>query len=211
MAAPYGRFDSMDGGIATVGAAAIGLVAGGGSALLSGVLAYKAGRRQVQDQGKFAHRRWLCQQRQEAYVGYLGACDAFIDAVDDCVLALGTAEATNDHSLYEGAIECVDVETYLIAQRRESEIDHHLGRILMLGPAEVSKRADSLRAGVQAARKDLGHLTDALTPEASSPPELEPLDDWWSKIERSKDQILARRSAFVAVAHASLTEIQALS
>lgn len=116
--------ESVDGGIATVGAAVIGLVTGGGSALLSGVLAYKAGRRQVQDQGLSAHRQWLCQQRQEAYVAYLSACDAFIDAVDDCVLALGTAEATHDYSLYEGAIECVDVEIYLIAQRRESELEH---------------------------------------------------------------------------------------
>ncbi|MFH9061666.1 hypothetical protein ACH4GM_10695 [Streptomyces coeruleorubidus] len=140
-------------------------------------------------------------------MAYLSACDAFIDAVDDCVLALGTAEATHDHSLYEGAIECVDVEVYLIAQRRESELEHQLGRILMLGPAEVSERADSLRTHMQAACRDLGHLTDALIPEASPPPELEPLDDWWSKVERSKDQVLASRSAFVAVAHATLTAL----
>jgi hypothetical protein len=206
-----GDLDSMDGGIATVGAAVIGLVTGGGSALLSGVLAYKAGRRQVQDQGLSAHRQWLCQQRQEAYVAYLGACDAFIDALDACFLALGTAEATHDHSLYEGAIECVDVEVYLTAQRREGEMDHQLGRILMLGPAEVSEQANTLRADVRAALRALGHLTDALIPGGSPPPELEPLDDWWSTVERSKDQIVASRSAFVAVARATLTDLQALS
>ncbi|MEU1849758.1 hypothetical protein ABZ499_10900 [Streptomyces sp. NPDC019990] len=190
----------------------IGLVAGGGSALLSGVLAYKAGRRQVQDQGLVAHNQWLCQQRQEAYVAYLAACDAFLEALDACFLALGTAEATHDFSLYAGAIECVDVQVYLTAQTREGEMDHHLGRILMLGPAEVSERADALRADVLGARKDLGHLTDGLLPDASpAVPELEPLDDWWSKVERSRDQVVASRSTFVAVAHAALTGPQGLS
>ncbi|MGV9242554.1 hypothetical protein [Streptomyces sp. NPDC003710] len=144
-------------------------------------------------------------------MAYLGACDAFIDALDACFLALGTAEATHDLSLYEGATECVDVAVYLTAQTREGEMDHHLGRILMLGPAEVSEQAQSLREDVVGARKDLGHLTDALIPDASPPPEIEPLDDWWSKVDRSRDQIVASRSAFVAVAHAALTGLQGLS
>ncbi|TDC74790.1 hypothetical protein [Streptomyces hainanensis] len=200
----------MDGGIATVWAAAIGLVTGGGSALLSGILAYKAGRRQIRDQGLSAHRQWLCQQRQEAYVAFLECCDAFVDALDACVLALGTAEATHDLSLYEDAIECVDVEVYLTAQKREGDMDHQLGRILMLSPAEVSDQASTVRASIVAARRDLGHLTDSLIPNGPLLPELEPLDDGWSKVERSRDEVVASRSAFVAIAHATLTESQAL-
>ncbi|MGW6358671.1 hypothetical protein ACWFR5_26735 [Streptomyces sp. NPDC055092] len=144
-------------------------------------------------------------------MAYLSACDAFVGAADDCVLALGTAEALDDQALYEGAIECVDVDVYLIAQRRESEMDYHLGGILMLGPAGVSEQAASLRADVTVARKELGYLTNALIPGASPPPELEPLDDWWSKVERSKDQVLASRSAFIAIAHGTLTSLQAWS
>ncbi|GAA1920853.1 hypothetical protein GCM10009837_52560 [Streptomyces durmitorensis] len=198
----------MDAGIATVGAAAIGLVAGGGSALLSGVFAYKAGRKQVEDQGLATHRQWLLQQRQEAFVAYLGACDAFIDGLDACNLALGTAEATGDVSLYEGAIECVDVEVYLTAERLEGATDHHLGKILMLGPGAVSQRADVLRVSVRAAREDLGHLTDALLPQASPRPELAGADDWWSRVQRARDQVAANRSAFVAVAHTALTSFK---
>ncbi|MEU4039565.1 hypothetical protein [Streptomyces collinus] len=97
---------------------------------------------------------------------------------------------------------------YLAAQTREGELDHHLGRILMLGPARVSEQAQSLRKDVLSARTDLGHLTDGLIPDAPPPPELEPLDDWWSKVDRSRDQVVARRSAFVAVAHAALTGSQ---
>jgi hypothetical protein len=201
----------MDGGIATLWAAVIGLVTGGGSALLTGVLAYKAGRRQVSDQGLSTHRLWLCQQRQEVYVGYLGACDAFIEALDNCFLALGTAEATNDLSFYEGATECVDIEVYLTAQAREGDMDHHLGRMLMLGPARVSEQANTLRAAALAARKDLGHLTEALIPDASPPPELEPHDDWWSKVDRARDQVVASRAGFVSVAHATLTDPRELS
>lgn len=36
--------------------------------LLSGVLSYRAGRRQVRDQGVNEHLHWLRQQRQEYYV-----------------------------------------------------------------------------------------------------------------------------------------------
>ncbi|MFE7155331.1 hypothetical protein [Streptomyces sp. NPDC057636] len=203
-----GPSGSMDDGIATVGAAVIGLVAGGGSALLSGLLAYKAGRRQVHDQGLATHQQWLLQQRQEGYVSLLSACDAFVDGLDACFLALGTAEATGDMSLYEGALECVDVEVYLNTQQLEGGVDHQLGKILMLGPATVSQQAKALRASVRAARDDLAHLTNGLIPHASPPPELEGTDDWWSRVERARDEVAANRSAFVAAAYTSLTDFK---
>ncbi|MEV6178423.1 hypothetical protein [Streptomyces sp. NPDC052015] len=139
-------------------------------------------------------------------MAYLGACDAFVGAVDECVLALGTAEATDDFSLYDGAVECVDVAVYRTVEIRDGELDHQLGRILMLGPVEVSEQANSLRSDVRAACHDLAHLANALIPNAPTPPDLEPLDDWWSKVERAKDRLSASRSAFVALAHAALTD-----
>lgn len=195
--------------MATVGAAVIGLVAGGGSALLSGVLAYKAGRRQVKDQGLVAHRQWLCQQRQEAYVAYLDACNAFVGALDECVLSLSTAEVTNDFSLYDGAVECVDVAIYRSVEIRDGDVDHPLGRILMLGTKEVSEQATSLRLNVRATLHALAHLTNALIPDAPTPSDREPSSgDWWSEVESAKDRIFAGQSKFATLAHAALTEFR---
>ncbi|MFE7167205.1 hypothetical protein [Streptomyces sp. NPDC057616] len=138
-------------------------------------------------------------------MAHLSACDAFVNAVDECVLALGTAEATNDFSLYDGALECVDLAVYRTVEIRDSDVDHQLGKILMLGPAEVSDSAISLRSNVRAVQQDVAHLTNALIPSGPEPPDLGPLDDWWSKVERAKDRLLENRAAFVAHAQTTLT------
>ncbi|MEV7325058.1 hypothetical protein [Streptomyces sp. NPDC093970] len=138
-------------------------------------------------------------------MAHLSACDAFVNAVDECVLALGTAEAASDFSLYDGAMECVDLAVYRTVEIRDGDVDHQLGRILMLGPAEVSESANSLRSNVRAVQQDVAHLANALIPRGPEPPGLGPLDDWWSKVEHSKDQLLASRSAFIAHAQATLT------
>jgi hypothetical protein len=198
----------VDGGIATVLAAAIGLVAGGGGALLSGAIAYKAGRRQVHDQGLSTHRQWILQQRQEAYVGYLNSCHVLIKAVDDCTLALGTAEATNDDSIYAGALACVDVASYRAAEVSEGETDYHLDRIFMLGPVEVCECARSLRTSMRSLVENLGCLTNGLIDAGPRPPEITPPDDWWSAVERSRNRVLESRTTFVAAAQETLTHLQ---
>lgn len=85
----------MDQGQAAVWAAAIGIP----GVLLSGVLSYRAGRRQVRDQGVNEHLHWLRQQRQEYYVRFLQALHVCLDAVDahtDAVVAGGRALESGD-------------------------------------------------------------------------------------------------------------------
>lgn len=51
-------------------------------AIVAGVIAYRAGRRQVADQGFIEHRHWRRQNRLEAYQRVLTASDAFTAAMD---------------------------------------------------------------------------------------------------------------------------------
>lgn len=80
----------MDQGQAAIRAAAIGVP----GVLLSGVLSYRAGRRQVRDQGVNEHRHWLRQQRQEYYVRFLQVLHVtlrVITAHSDAVVEAGQA------------------------------------------------------------------------------------------------------------------------
>ncbi|MCX4993421.1 hypothetical protein [Streptomyces sp. NBC_00568] len=51
-------------------------------AIVAGVIAYRAGRRQVADQGLIEHRHWQRQNRLEAYQRILTSSDAFTTAMD---------------------------------------------------------------------------------------------------------------------------------
>ncbi|GAA1065181.1 hypothetical protein [Streptomyces asiaticus] len=52
------------------------------AALLAGWLAYRAGRRQVADQGLIEHRHWRRQNRFDAYQKLMTATDEFAQAMD---------------------------------------------------------------------------------------------------------------------------------
>lgn len=189
----------MDGGVAAIGAAVIGLVAGSGSALLSGVIAYRAGRRQVQDQGLVEHRHWLRGQRQEAYMTYLSACDAMLNAVDECVFALATAEAMHDMTIYEGAQESVDLEVFRAAESCLGKAGSPLDRILMLGPQCVEQQALVMREAMKRTIDSLNLLTNALVSEAAPR-----LDDGWGDVTDGQDQVRAARAVFVTRARTTL-------
>ncbi|MFF0736927.1 hypothetical protein ACFYVK_35600 [Streptomyces chartreusis] len=51
-------------------------------AIVAGVIAYRAGRRQVADQGLIEHRHWQRQNRLDAYQRVLTAADGFTAAMD---------------------------------------------------------------------------------------------------------------------------------
>lgn len=51
-------------------------------AIVAGVIAYRAGRRQVADQGLVEHRHWQRQNRLDAYQRVLTTSDAFTSAMD---------------------------------------------------------------------------------------------------------------------------------
>ncbi|HEX5568969.1 MAG TPA: hypothetical protein VFY14_18945 [Streptomyces sp.] len=65
----------------------IGAVCTGVFVLAAGVVAYRAGRRQVADQADAERRAWLRQRREEAYTAMLAAGDEVQDALSG-VLAI---------------------------------------------------------------------------------------------------------------------------
>lgn len=74
---------SMSDATAAIVAAAIGAAVGIPGAIGAGVIAYRAGRRQVADQGVVDHRHWRRQIRFEAYERFLAATDAGMQVLDD--------------------------------------------------------------------------------------------------------------------------------
>ncbi|MEU9503178.1 hypothetical protein [Streptomyces sp. NPDC048196] len=70
-------FDMSDGWGAVIAAVATGVFG-----LVVGILAYKAGRRQVKDQAAADHRAWRLQNRFDAYRGLLVTADAFGEEMD---------------------------------------------------------------------------------------------------------------------------------
>ncbi|MFJ3088998.1 hypothetical protein [Streptomyces sp. NPDC086838] len=50
--------------------------------ILAAWIAYRAGRRQVADQGLIEHRHWRRQNRLEAYKQFMVATDGFTEAID---------------------------------------------------------------------------------------------------------------------------------
>ncbi|MFJ6608178.1 hypothetical protein [Streptomyces lydicus] len=70
-------FDMSDGWGAVLGAVTAGVFA-----IVAGILAYKAGRRQVKDQAAADHRAWRRQNRFDAYQKLLVTADAFGDEMD---------------------------------------------------------------------------------------------------------------------------------
>lgn len=74
---------SMSDATAAIVAAAIGAAVGIPGAIGAGVIAYRAGRRQVADQGVVDHGHWRRQIRFEAYEKFLAATDAGLQVLDD--------------------------------------------------------------------------------------------------------------------------------
>ncbi|MFD0068173.1 hypothetical protein [Streptomyces sp. NPDC056690] len=76
---------TMGDGTAAITAAAIGAAVGIPGATGAGVIAYRAGRRQVADQGVVDHRHWRRQNRFDAYERFLAVTDEALQVMDDRV------------------------------------------------------------------------------------------------------------------------------
>ncbi|MFI9781788.1 hypothetical protein ACIHCV_45700 [Streptomyces sp. NPDC051956] len=76
---------SMSDGTAAIVAAGIGAAVSIPGVIGAAVIAYRAGRRQVADQGVVDHRHWRRQIRFEAYEKFLAATDAGMQVLDDRV------------------------------------------------------------------------------------------------------------------------------
>ncbi|MFE6401741.1 hypothetical protein [Streptomyces alboflavus] len=188
----------MDQGQAAVWAAAIGVP----GILLSGVLSYRAGRRQVRDQGLNEHVHWLRQQRQEHYVRFLQALHLCLKALEGHTKAVvaatsaveaGELEVTGEgfQSLYNPA-EVIEKLT-ILNEAREG--------IRMLGPDEVDASADAVLNAVTlswGAHNSL--LNSCVTREEQD------TDDAWTKMANTSDESAETLRAFVQTARAVLTK-----
>ncbi|MGW2331594.1 hypothetical protein ACWC5C_38405 [Streptomyces sp. NPDC001700] len=187
----------MDQGQAAIWAAAIGIP----GVMLSGVLSYRAGRRQVRDQGANEHLLWLRQQRQLLYV-------EFLHSVDLCLKVLerysGEIVGVSDQ-LDAGR---VDADTYDFAPlylpgdvlQRIDEMSKSRDGLLMLGPDEVDERAQALFTAVLDYQSAHSNVLNAL--RTGPQPDEHPA---WSALADADDTAVARRSDFIAAARAALT------
>ncbi|QNE27608.1 hypothetical protein [Streptomyces sp. INR7] len=132
----------MDGQWATVLAAGIAA-----SVTLAGAaIAYRAGRRQVRDQGEIAHSQWLRTQREQAYVEYVTACEIANDAIYKCSLRFDEVLADVSSPQFAGnraeAVFHIGIdEAYNLVDASQNP----LNRIIMLGPDNVAAQAEQLR------------------------------------------------------------------
>ncbi|MEU0677345.1 hypothetical protein ABZ330_31510 [Streptomyces sp. NPDC006172] len=188
----------MDQGQAAVLAAAIGIP----GVLLSGVLSYRAGRRQVRDQGVNEHLHWLRQQRQEHYVRFLQALQLCLKVLEEHTKPV--VEATQ--AVEEGSLE-VDSDDYqrLYSPPEVIEKLETLGdmreAIRMLGPEEIDKQADAVLRAVTLRWGSHNYLLNAhVTREAQN------IEAAWENMADTSDATSETLRAFVQAARSVLTE-----
>ncbi|WP_336323238.1 hypothetical protein [Streptomyces lavendofoliae] len=128
----------MDQGLAAVLAAGVAATVTLGGA----VIAYRAGRRQVRDQGSIEHAHWLRGQREQAYLNFLASCEK------------ATAAGRLRRDLWERIeVENPDAETLAQLQAEVQRVGRDfseavdqilepLERIRMLGPDVVIAEAE---------------------------------------------------------------------
>ncbi|MEU8679107.1 hypothetical protein [Streptomyces sp. NPDC048560] len=132
----------MDGQLATILAAGIAA-----SVTLAGaVIAYRAGRRQVRDQGEIAHSQWLRTQREQAYVEYLTTCEVANDAIYKCSIKFDEVLAQISSPDFAGnrseAASSIEIDQ---AHNLVDAVQHPLNRIIMLGPHSVAEQAEKVK------------------------------------------------------------------
>ncbi|MCX5326300.1 hypothetical protein [Streptomyces sp. NBC_00120] len=139
----------MDQGIAALWAAGLGIA----GAISSGVLSFRAGRRQVQDQASAEHAHWLRQQRQEAYIAFLSVCDAHQRKIEE------TWERADREAAALGSLGNTDEDVHawlgMLPFLFESAERQAMDRVEMLGPPAAAEAAWKLDEALGDAFQDL--------------------------------------------------------
>ncbi|MFI9358134.1 hypothetical protein [Streptomyces lydicus] len=185
----------MDQGQAAVWAAAIGIP----GVLLSGVLSYRAGRRQVRDQGANEHQHWLRQQRQEQYVQFLQAVDHCLKAVQAHSGAVVKLSDQLDAGEVDAAVHDFDLPRDVLLS--QGDLGKSRDGLLMLGPETVDERAQAVFLGVLDYWSAHGDVLTAL--RSGSQPDDHPA---WSALAHAEDAVVQQREEFIAAARSVLTE-----
>ncbi|MGW6951124.1 hypothetical protein [Streptomyces xanthophaeus] len=164
--------------------------------LVGAVIAYRAGRRQVKDQGEISHLHWLRMQREQAYIDYLGACERANDAIYKCSLMLDQAItrlgsprpalSREEESAAIGVDEAFDLV---------DAAQQPLNRIIMLGPDSVADEAEKVKEALWHYAMDTRQVVRKLAQEDVSQREVdlagEKLNDVY--VARDKFTKLARQ------------------
>lgn len=188
----------MDQGQAAVWAAAIGIP----GVLLSGVLSYRAGRRQVRDQGVNEHLHWLRQQRQEHYVRFLQAlhlCLMALDAHTKAVVATTRAVAAGELEFDSDEFQRLYSPAEVI--EKVTILDEVREGIRMLGPDTVDERADAVLRAVTLRWGAHNYVLNARVSGAE-----QDIEGSWTYMADTSDETAETRRAFVQAARSVLTE-----
>ncbi|MGY3845079.1 hypothetical protein ACWV2X_07520 [Streptomyces hydrogenans] len=185
----------MDGQSATILAAGIAA-----SVTLAGaVIAYRAGRRQVRDQGDIAHSQWLRTQREQAYVEYLSGCEAATDAVYKCCLKFDEALIQISSPDFNGNRAEVAASIGIDeAYNLVDDTQKNLNRIIMLGPDLVAEQAERLRSALWEYAGDNQRIVVKLSREIPSQREVDLASD-------KMDNVFQARTQFAKLARNVLT------
>ncbi|MFD9629320.1 hypothetical protein [Streptomyces violascens] len=173
----------MDEQVATIFAAGIAASV----TLVGAAIAYRAGRRQVRDQGDIAHSHWLRTQREQAYVEYLSACETANDAIykcsmkfDEALIAISAPEFSGNRA--EVILAIGADEAYELADATQK----YLNRIIMLGPDSVAAQAEELRSALWNYANGTHGLIFRLSQEIPSQPEIDRESDKMDKVFRAR-------------------------
>ena len=188
----------MDQGQAAVWAAAIGVP----GVLLSGVLSYRAGRRQVRDQGANEHMQWLRQQRQQCYVQFLQAVDACMKALEaHSVAIVGLSDRLEAGDLDAATYDFDPLLFPAAVLSRIDELSKSRDGLLMLGPHEVDDQAEATFSAIVAYWAAHGDAVVAMMSgqQADGHPA-------WNALATTEDAAIAERKEFIAASRSVLTE-----
>ncbi|MFD5227021.1 hypothetical protein ACFWJ5_00480 [Streptomyces qaidamensis] len=188
----------MDGQWATIYAAGIAAIV----TLAGAVIAYRAGSRQVRDQGDIAHSHWLRTQREQAYVEYLSACEMAADAIYKCSLRLDEVIISISNPQFSGnrAEEAASIgidEAYELVDSSQSA----LNRIIMLGPDVLAEQAEKVKRALWSYAGDTQRIVVKLARENPSQREVDLANDKMNDVYVAREeftklarQVLTRRA-----------------
>jgi hypothetical protein len=117
---------------------------------------------------------------------------------------MATAEAQGDWTIYEDALDSVDMDIIKNVDARLSDIVVPLDRIHMLGPELISRQATTMQAKLEESSKHAHKLADGLIPGRTSTERFDDGEDGWDNITDAQDRVQAERAIFVERARAIL-------
>ncbi|MEU0763745.1 hypothetical protein ABZ351_29145 [Streptomyces microflavus] len=179
----------MDQGQAAVLAACIGIP----GILFGGILSYRAGRRQVRDQGENEHLHWLRQQRQEHYVRFLQTIDLCLETLQNLSTDIvNLSDRIDAREIDAGAHELDSLYHPRDFLQNQSDLAKNRDALLMLGPDSVDTKAQLVVVAVTEFWLAHNGILNALI---SNDSESEAAS--WTRLADAEDAVMKVRKEFI--------------